>query len=121
MITEKDCEELYNKMYEIYKIPKWDGNGQNWEGVLIDKYPNTSNTDKICLNGISFNWYNDAKYSFNVGFDELDKPIEYFEKKYADEIEKYTKLHNEEKKKRELEKEIKEREEYERLKQKFEK
>lgn len=122
-ITEKDYKALNAKMYEIWKIPKWNGNGIYWQGVQIEVA-----NEKVFIYGVSLGYggstaYN-QKFYFKVSLDDLDKPIAYFEKKYADEIDKYKKLFDEEKKKEAEEKmkqeEITERKEYERLRAKFE-
>ena len=92
MITVEDLKELHNKMYEIWKMPKYYDNGRKWDGVEIS----TNEESKLIIRGVSrdpvsCNCCRDEIYSFYVEEDEINKPLSYFEDKYKKEIEEKSK------------------------------
>lgn len=113
-------EELKDKLEKIHIMPKLNSICGDFKHITIDEY------------GFSYvveDW-DCGEYVTNsefVGYDEIDKPLEYFQKKFADEIaERNRKLKErelkkeEERKQREINKEINDRILYEKLKQKYE-
>lgn len=119
MINTKLFLEEWNKisfkLEEISNIPKLYGDGDNFEGISIDEAGVSYKSSYSC-GGCGTDYFD-----FYVEWDEINQPIEYFQEKYQKEIDddKQEKLNLE--KKILLQKEERERKEFERLKEKFNK
>ena len=106
--------ELQSKLEQIAKLPKPDGNGEIFKGINISE------------EGIEYNsatYYEGCKteeYSFFTTWEEIDKPLEYFEKKYEKAFKKrFEEIEEGRKKEEEKNKQFRKKE-YERLKREFE-
>jgi len=114
-IFKQEWNNILGVLTEIGKIPKLYGNGDRFSGVVIEDDGITYNTETF------YSGCGTDTYSFSVKWDELNEPIEYFQKKFADEINKDEEI---KKNRKELERarfEREEKEEYEMLKLKYEK
>lgn len=113
-------EELKDKLERIYLMPKLYPIYGQFKHIEMDE------------NGFSYvleDW-DCGEYVTNsqfVGYDEIDQPLEYFEKKFADEraeherkLQKAKFLKEEKERQRKIDKEINDRKLYEKLKQKYE-
>lgn len=113
-------EELKDKLEKISDMPKLNPIYGDFKHITMNEY------------GFSYmveDW-DCGEYVTNsefVGYDEIDQPLEYFQKKFADEIAERDRKQQEAKllkeqreKQRQIDKEINDRKLYEKLKQKYE-
>lgn len=80
-IFKSEWDKINAKLKEIEAIPKLDGGGEDFVGIEIWD-------DEICYKTETYySGCGTDYYSFTVLFSELNEPIEYFQKKYADAID----------------------------------
>lgn len=80
-IFKSEWDKIDAKLKEIALIPKLEGNGDDFTGFEVWG-------DEICYK--SETYYSGCGtdyYSFCVKLSELNEPIEFFQKKYSDEID----------------------------------
>ncbi len=106
--------EIQEKLDSIAKIPKLEGMGEDFKGIEIT-------SSGIVYNSESFyTGCGTDHYSFEISWEELEKPLEYFEQKYKGELAAYHKKIEIQKQAKEEEELKKELAEYQALKRKFE-
>lgn len=115
-ITKKDLVDFHNKMKEIWELPKVRSTEPFWEGVEIK----IDERGELCIYCLSNDYNSRVPNRFYISADEINKPIEYFKKKFSDERKKYKRMEIKKQKEETKQKEISEKDEYERLKEKFE-
>ena len=93
-------ELIFEKMKLIDKIPRLGGTGKKFNSIEFESY------------GVLYNTFTDhwdvEDYSLHVPWNEINEPIEFFEAKFAKEIEEDKRKKEEEKQQKEQEKLVRE-------------
>lgn len=113
-LFKKEWAKIKTKLDEINDIPKSHLRGKEFIGIDIEDDGLDYNTETNYSGGGTDIFY------FHVNWNELNKPIEYFKKKYNKEIEIYSTAKALAKKEDENKIEIKERNLLKKLKEKYE-
>jgi hypothetical protein len=81
-----EWEKIEQKLHAIAEIPKYYGNGEDFEGLKIEKDGITYMTSTY------YSGVGQESFEFDVLWDEINEPIEYFQHKYQKEIDEKNKL-----------------------------
>jgi hypothetical protein len=111
---KQDWSKIESKLDAISNIKKPDGDGEDFEGYSIDAKDGISYNSSTPYSGCDTD-----HFDFTVSWDELNEPISYFEKKYADQIEANKKREQQAKTDAETLKQKKEIDELNKLKAKY--
>jgi hypothetical protein len=110
----QEWNKIWNKLLEISKIEKLCGNGKDFTGIRI------YNLGVLYKSETYYQGCDLDTFDFFVGWNEINEPIEYFQKKYADEIAEYYEKTERERNSKRLESEREEIATYLKLKEKYE-